>query len=99
MFLKHKFIKTLATTLVIPFLCSSLFAQSLNPAWVEDLNFQLLVEYECEVDGYEALHEGKLGGRNFYTARAICKDGRKFDANRVGEDEDFMIQLCEVVRC
>ena len=99
MLFKNTLTRCAVTIVAICFLCSLSFAQSVRPAWVDDLNHQLLVDYECQVVEYEALHEGKLGGRNTYFATAICEDGRKYDANRVGEEEDFMIRICEVVRC
>lgn len=99
MFLKTKFTRFVVAFLASSFLISSAFSQSENPGWIDDVTLQLLVDYECEVIGYEALHEGRLGGRNTYMAKAVCKDGRKYDASRVGEDDDFAIRICEVVRC
>ena len=93
------FTRYAVTTIAILFLGSASFAQSGNPAWIDDLNLQLSLEYQCQVVDYEALHEGKLGGQNTYTATVICEDGRKYDANRVGEEDDFSIRICEVIRC
>jgi len=87
----------LATSL--SFSCATVFGQSENPAWIDELTLQLLLEHECELAEYEILHEGKLGGQNSYTARAACKDGRRFDASRIGDEDDFNIRLCEVVSC
>lgn len=87
----------LATSLL--FFNANAFAQTENPGWVDELTLQLLIEKECEVVEYEALHQGRLGEQNSYTARALCRDGLKYDASRIGDDEDFNIRLCEVVRC
>ena len=96
---KNKIISFVTAIFIVPIFVGFSYAQSQNPGWVEILNFQLLVDYDCEVVEYESMHEGKLGGRNTYVARAVCKDGRKYDANRIGETDDFVIRICEIVRC
>lgn len=97
--LRAQILRCAMITSILPFFIHSATAQSDNPAWVDDLTLQLLVDYECNVVEYEVLHEGKLGGRNTFTAKAVCEDGRKYDANRVGENKDFAIRICEVVKC
>lgn len=95
----HRFFQLVALITSLLFFNATVFAQSENPGWVDELTLQLLMEYQCELAEYEALHVGKLGGRNSYTAKAVCADGRKYDATRIGDDDDFNIRLCEVVRC
>ena len=99
MLFNNKIIKFVTTVVCIPLFSTITYAQSESPGWTEILNFQLLVDYECEVVEYESMYEGKLGGRNTYVARAVCKDGRRYDANRIGETDDFVIRICEIVRC
>lgn len=74
-------------------------AQSSDPAWLEDLEYELAVEQECEVAEYLNIHEGQLGGRNMYTAKVKCKDGREFDANKLEPQDKFDIKICEVITC
>ncbi len=80
-------------------LTSNAMAQSANPGWVEDLEWQLGVEQQCEVLDYLNTHEGKLAGRDVFTAKVKCKDGRMFDAHKMEPEEKFTIKTCEVVTC
>ena len=74
-------------------------AQSSDPAWIEDLEFELAVNHECKVVDYLNMQEGKLGGKNFYSAKVKCEDGREFDASKTETDEEFSIRQCEVITC
>ena len=74
-------------------------AQSTDPAWLEDLEFELATKHECEVSEYVTIHEGKVGGRDFYTAKVKCVDGRTFDASRIDPRKEFHIRLCEIITC
>lgn len=78
---------------------SSTIATAAEPAWLEDLTWQLAVENECEVDNYLRTHEGKVGGKLVLTARLKCKDGRVLDAHRMEPQETFAIKPCELVIC
>ncbi|MGI9353520.1 MAG: hypothetical protein ACR2O3_18320 [Rhizobiaceae bacterium] len=75
------------------------FAQSSTPVWLDDLQYALVVNHDCEVKEYLSLHEGKLGDRNMYIARAKCVDGRVFDAYKLEPQEEFAIKPCEILSC
>ena len=75
------------------------FSQSSNPAWLDDLEGELLLDKDCQVIEYLDMHEGKLGGRNTYFAKVKCQDGREYDASRIEPEEEFTIRLCEIVTC
>ncbi len=74
-------------------------AQSSNPAWIEDLIYELARLHECEVALLLDMQEDQIGGRNTYFAKVQCKDGRQFDASRIEPKEQFDIRLCEVISC
>lgn len=74
-------------------------AQSADPAWLDQLNFQMERDEQCEVAYYIRLKEGELGGETTYEARLQCVDGRQFDATRLESDLDFKITRCEVETC
>lgn len=78
---------------------SSVFAQSSDPAWLEDMNLQIMLSEECEVSYIVSMREGKLGAKNTYEARVQCVDGRMFDASRIGDDEPFTFKACEIQVC
>lgn len=74
-------------------------AQSTDPAWLDDLTRQLADDKQCQVEYFVNASEGTLGGRRTFEARAQCTDGRQFDASRIGTDEAFRIEACEVQVC
>ncbi len=80
-------------------LSNSAIAQSTDPAWLEDLNFQIAAEKQCEVIYIVRMQEGVLGGQPTYEARVQCDDGRMFDASRIGEVAPFTFALCEIQVC
>jgi hypothetical protein len=75
------------------------FAQASDPAWLDDLSYQISVEKECEVELVMNMREGELGGKQTFEARVRCEDGRMFDATRIGEHEDFTFKACDVQVC
>lgn len=80
---------------IIPFAA----AQSTNPAWLEELEYELVTDFDCYVVEYLSMHEGKLGGLNMFYAKVKCADGRQFDASKTELEEEFNITLCKVVAC
>ena len=74
-------------------------AQSQNPAWTQDLEYELATYHECKVVEFLSMHEGSLGGRDLYTARIQCADKRMFDAYKLEPQEQFLITRCEQVIC
>ena len=78
---------------------SGAFAQSADPAWLDELNYQFAIEEECEVLFYMWLRERPSGGQIAQEARAQCADGRQFDATRVTPDEKFTITRCHIEVC
>lgn len=76
-----------------------LSAQTNNPAWMDDLNFQMEAELECEVAYYIRIREGELGGKQFQEARLQCVDGRQFDAERIEPEDKFDVRPCEIQVC
>lgn len=74
-------------------------AQSSDPAWLDEMNYQLRVEKQCETSYIVRMQEGRLGDKTTYEARIQCIDGRMFDANRLGEVEPFTFKLCEQQVC
>ncbi len=80
--------------------CSSIaIAQSTDPAWLEDLGFEMERLKECEVAYYLKTEEGELGDKTTYSARVQCVDGRQFDALRIGEDGEYEISECNTQTC
>ncbi|RST84320.1 hypothetical protein EJC49_21470 [Aquibium carbonis] len=75
------------------------FAQTGNPAWLEQLELQIASEEQCEVGFYIYVNEEKLGGRTVQEARAQCVDGRQFDASRTEPDSRFTISECGTRVC
>ena len=74
-------------------------AQSSDPAWLDEMNFQLRAEKQCEVSYLIRVREGTLGEKPTYEARVQCIDGRMFDATRIGETEPFTFKACELQAC
>lgn len=75
------------------------FAQSNDPAWLDDLQLQMQKDKECTVDLFININEGKLGAGNYYEARVQCRDGRLFDAHRTEPEKIFTIKKCEIAVC
>ena len=73
--------------------------QSNNTAWTDKLSKQLASDKECEVAFFTQLVEITKQGKNYYSARAQCVDGRQFDGERLGDDAPFEIETCEVNVC
>ncbi len=80
-------------------LSNGTFAQTTDPAWLEELNFEIAAEKQCEVIYIVRMQEGVLGGQPTYDARVQCEDGRMFDASRIGEAAPFTFALCEIQVC
>ena len=74
-------------------------AQSSDPAWLDELNLQLLIEKDCEVLYYMQMKEGEIGAVRSQEARVQCSDGRQFDAERIEPAQDFHIKLCDIQLC
>lgn len=74
-------------------------AQASDPAWLDDMTYQLLVEKECEVSYLMNMREGELGGKPVFEARIQCSDGRMFDVSRIGRNADFVFKACDVQVC
>lgn len=75
-------------------LCAPGFAQSDNPAWVDDMTAQIAEELQCEVGYLISMREYELGGRDVEEARVQCVDGRRFDATRSAPDPWFTFKEC-----
>ncbi|WP_306118565.1 MULTISPECIES: hypothetical protein [unclassified Roseitalea] len=75
------------------------FAQSTDPAWLDEVTAQLARDEQCQVEYYVNIAEGELAGRRTFEARAQCRDGRQFDAARTEPEEEFTLSLCEVQVC
>lgn len=75
------------------------FAQSSDPAWLDDLNEQIAFDKQCEIAYLLNMREGTLGGQPTFEARVQCVDGRMFDASRVGSAGFFEFKACEVQAC
>ena len=75
------------------------YAQSSNPAWLDELGEQLAKERQCMAEYYVKTREGELGGRPFQEARVQCRDGRQFDADRISPEPLFTIKKCKPVVC
>lgn len=75
------------------------WAQSSDPAWLEDVQNQLADEKQCEVAFFVRVTEDKLGGRETYMARAQCVDGRQFDATKTEGDDKFAVKACQIEVC
>lgn len=74
-------------------------AQSPDPAWLDELRLQLLIEKVCQSAYFLNLYEseGPLGLHQ--QARVQCQDGRMFDAERFSPDESFTLQACGTQVC
>jgi len=75
------------------------FAQSSDPAWLDDLKDQLQLEKECKVIILMNMREGELAGQPTYEARVKCEDGRMFDASRTGKGGLFELKTCDIQTC
>ena len=80
-------------------LANPAIAQSTDPTWLQELESQLISEKNCEPEFYVSAREGKLAGRVYYEARVQCRDGRRFDANRLNPDLYFTITPCATTVC
>ncbi|MEM6461200.1 MAG: hypothetical protein AAF724_04720 [Pseudomonadota bacterium] len=89
----------LSTVVVVMLSAGGAFAQSSDPAWLDELGMQLRSEKECEPNIYINMREGQLGALTYYEARVQCVDGRMFDASRTETEKEFKIQACEIVVC
>lgn len=89
----------LFTAAITVAMASGAFAQSANPAWLDQLSEQLAVEKDCAVEYFLNMKEGQLAGRLTFEARAQCADGRQFDGSLTEPDEDFTISECGVQVC
>ena len=75
------------------------YAQSANPAWLDQLSEQLAIEKDCAVDYFLNMKEGELAGRLTFEARAQCADGRQFDGSLTEPADEFTISECGVQVC
>jgi hypothetical protein len=75
------------------------FAQSADPAWLDDLSMQIEGQKQCKIAYLMKVQEGELGGQKTYEARVQCEDGRMFDAQRIGEVDSFTFKACEIQVC
>jgi len=67
--------------------------------WREELTDQLWHELGCEVVFIANEDVQTVDGTRIIFARAICKDGRAYDASR-GDEADFRLSRCdESVTC
>lgn len=80
-------------------MAASALAQSADPAWLDDLRYDIAAQLQCEISYIVRLQEGQLGAQRTYEARVQCADGRMFDASRIGEAEAFKFKACEIQAC
>lgn len=78
---------------------ASSHAASSDPAWLDELTYQIRVDKQCEVTYLVRMSESRLGESIAYEARVQCLDGRMFDASRVGESQPFTFKACEQQVC
>lgn len=74
-------------------------AQTSDPAWLDELNYQIRIDKQCEVTYLVRMSESRLGDSIAYEARVQCLDGRMFDASRIGESLPFTFKACEQQVC
>lgn len=77
----------------------SAYAQSSDPAWLDQLQFEIRAAKRCEISYLIRVHEGRLGEKTTYEARVQCQDGHMYDASRTGEDAPFVFTQCERQVC
>ena len=63
--------------------------------WQEQLNGQMLREYDCEVAFLSQVSERIVNGDQVVLAKVHCVDQRSFDAYRDSAFKDFQIHPCE----
>ena len=80
-------------------MASSAFSQSNDPAWLDDLQAQMVKDEGCTVDLFINIDEGTLGTSRYYQARVQCRDGRLFDAARTEPEKTFTIRKCQIQVC
>lgn len=78
---------------------SGAFAQSANPAWLDQLSEQLAIEKDCAVEYFLNMKEGELVGRLTFEARAQCADGRQFDGSLIEPADKFTLSECGTQVC
>jgi hypothetical protein len=92
-------ITSLVLSLAIGLATAPAFAQSADPAWLDDLSMQIEGQKQCKIAYLMKVQEGELGGQKTYEARVQCEDGRMFDAQRIGEADSFTFKACEIQVC
>lgn len=95
--MSDRFFIVLAIFLVLA--ASPVFAQSNDPAWLDDLQVQMQTDQGCTVDLFINIDEGVLGSGRYYQARVQCRDGRLFDASRTEPESAFTIRKCQIEVC
>ncbi len=88
--------------LMVAALCmlpTTMFAQSDDPAWLDEVREQAAIAEGCEVNYFLNINETELGGRKVQEARIQCTDGRMFDATRQEPVDTFEFKACEIQVC
>jgi hypothetical protein len=80
-------------------LSGAAWAQTDNPAWLDQLAEQIGTAEQCEVGFYIFIDEAEQGGLKTQIARVQCVDGRQFDAARTEPDTAFTIKECGTRVC
>ncbi|MGF1628783.1 MAG: hypothetical protein ACFCUT_04885 [Kiloniellaceae bacterium] len=63
--------------------------------WQEQLNDQMLREFDCEVAFLSQVAERVVNGDQVVLAKVHCVDKRSFDAYRDSAFKDFQVHPCE----
>jgi len=95
--MSDRFFVTLSA--IVALTASTAFAQSNDPAWLDDLQAQLEKDEGCIVDLFINIDEGTLGAGRYHEARVQCRDGRLFDASRIEPESVFTIKKCQIAVC
>lgn len=89
--------KTIAPLAALGLAMAILWTAQPAPAqeWQEQLNEQMLREYDCEVAFLSQVAERMVNGDLVVLAKVHCVDKRTFDAYRDSAFEPFEIHPCE----
>lgn len=73
-------------------------ASAFDEPWQVVLDQQLRSQRACEVIDFQDTRKQQHDGELVIITRAVCADGRHFDAKREREHLKFVINICET-RC
>lgn len=81
---------------LVAFAAPFLVAAAVLPQWQQQLESQLDKDKGCQVNFLSNIHLRIINGKETISARAHCTDKRAFDVSRLGPDQPYKIEECEI---